>query len=182
MERAPDMSEPMCDLSLWNYRGRPYIEQLGVLEFVQPLRQRELVVAHAWGVRVHETRYIVPAGMTTDGASIPRFFWRVIDPPMYSLLFVGAVIHDACYGGIVRCSSAARDWIPVEKREADELLRLLGVWNGFPEWKAAVAWRAVHHFGGGPWERGHAANAGLDLALLDYHIPPAPDLPLPSVN
>ena len=37
--------------------------------------------------------------------------WRVIDPPMYSLLFLAAVIHDAAYGGHLRASddsSAAR--------------------------------------------------------------------------
>ena len=178
------MSEPMCDMSLLeaNYRGRPYIEQLGRLEFWQPERVRELTLSHAWGVRVHETRYVAPAAMTTDGASIPRVFWRLIDPPLYSLLVLGAVLHDACYGGICRCTGPAGDWLPVEKSEADELLRMLALWNGAPQWKADAVWRAVRHFGRGPWESGHAANAGVDLRLMDYHVPPALNLPLPSAN
>lgn len=147
-----------------------YIEQLGTLELIQRPHTRELELAHAWGMRVGEVSYVAPAEMLTDGASIPRLFWRLIDPPMYSLLFLGAVLHDAAYGGILRADNGCDDWLPVEKSEADELLRLLGMWNGFPRWKADAAWRAVHHFGQGPWERGHAANAGLDLRTLDYTI------------
>jgi hypothetical protein len=159
-------------------RRRPYIEALGRLELWQPLRRREMFLAHAWGVRVGGVTYRVPAGMDTDGASIPRVFWRLIDPPMYSRLFPGAIIHDAAYGGILRAGNEAEgtDWLPVERDEADELLRLIGVWNQFPAWKAEAAWRAVHYFGQAAWESGHALNEGLDLRTLDYAIPQAPGL------
>jgi hypothetical protein len=147
-----------------------YIEQLGTLELIQRPRVRELELAHAWGMRVGAVSYVAPAEMLTDGASIPRIFWRVIDPPMYSLLFLGAVIHDAAYGGILRASNDEADWLPVERDEADELLAILGEWNGFPGWKCRAAYEAVHRFGAGPWERCHAENAGLDLRTLDYTI------------
>lgn len=161
---------------------RPWIEPLGRLELIQRPHTRELELAHAWGMRVGAVSYIAPAGMLTDGASIPRVFWRLIDPPMYSLLFMGAIIHDAAYGGILRASNSESDWLPIEKTEADELLEIIGGWNGFPAWKCRAAWRAVHHFGQGPWERGHAANAGLDLRTLDYAIPPVAGAPGPSLS
>ena len=175
------MSEPMNDIELHNwYRGRAYIEALGRLELWQPLERREMVLARAWGVRVYNTRYVAPAGMETDGASIPRWWWRVLDPPMFSRLFVGAVIHDAAYGGILRCYDDERDWLPVERDEADQLLEMLGRWNGFPAWKARLAYLAVHWFGRGPWARGHAANAGVNLRTLDYSLKTAG--PGPSLN
>lgn len=34
------------------------------------------------------------AGNITDGASIPRFFWRVIGPPMAGPYLPAAIIHD----------------------------------------------------------------------------------------
>ena len=36
----------------------------------------------------------VPTGFRTDGASIPRFFWRLIGPPLRGPYARAAVIHD----------------------------------------------------------------------------------------
>ena len=42
--------------------------------------------------------HTAPTGMPTDGGSIPRFFWRVIGPPMASVYLPAAIIHDhICY-------------------------------------------------------------------------------------
>lgn len=159
------------------------VESVGTLQLWQPLHRRELILAHAWGVRVGSVIYRAPGGMETDGASIPRLWWRVFDPPTYSLLFPAAIIHDAAYGGILRATSLdvdGLDWLPVERDEADELLALIGEWNGFEPWKCRAAYESVRRFGGAAWERGHAANAGLDLESLDWSIPGFDALPLES--
>lgn len=176
------MSEPLCDISL--HQAAPAIipcrptgvvrgiriSAVGRLELWQPLRQREMVLACAWGVTVGGVRYLAPGGMETDGASIPRLFWRLFDPPMYSLMVPAAIIHDAAYGGIVRATAVdgSGDWLPVEKDEADELLELLSIWNGTAPEKAWAARMAVQTFGGGAWRRGHERNAGLDLQGMDW--------------
>jgi hypothetical protein len=36
----------------------------------------------------------VPAGFVTDGASVPRFCWPFIGPPIRSRYFPAAVVHD----------------------------------------------------------------------------------------
>lgn len=177
------LTEPMCDMGLLpdpprlvvpcmpaaTVRGVS-IAAVGRLELWQPLRQREMVLACAWGVRVGSVVYRAPAGMETDGASIPRLFWRLVDPPMYSLMVPAAIIHDAAYGGILRATAidGSADWLPVERSEADELLELLALWNGTPAWKARAARRAVQTFGGVAWDRGHCYNAGLDLRTMDW--------------
>lgn len=52
---------------------------------------------------------VCPAGMVTDGASIPRFFWRVIGSPWSGLYREPAVVHDGLYAGAcwVTCLGAA---------------------------------------------------------------------------
>lgn len=148
---------------------KPYIEPLGTLEFIQPLGTRVMALRHAWGVRVNEVTYRVPAGMQAE-VSIPRAFWRVVDPPLYSKLVPGAVIHDGAYKGLIRATSDEDDWLPVEKSEADELLRIISRWNGCPEWKCDAVYWAVRLFGGWAWESGHKATEGIDRNALDYTL------------
>jgi len=148
------------------------VRELGQLLLIQRPYVRELELAHAWGIEVDGVLYIAPAGMLTDGASIPRFFWRILDPPMYSRLFMAAVIHDAAYGGILRAIPLETGLaVHVTKPQADELLRIVGIWNRFPRWKAGTACLVVKVFGGRAWKTGHAQNCGIDLSSLDYSIP-----------
>lgn len=44
-----------------------------------------------------EPFYDVPAGFVTDGASIPRFAWRIIDHPFQSDYIEVYVVHDYDY-------------------------------------------------------------------------------------
>lgn len=158
------------ELLTW-YHGQPYIASLGPLELLQPMGMREMVLARPWGVRVGDRFYVVPAGMETDGASIPRLFWRLLDPPMFSRLFPGAVLHDGAYGGLLRCYTTQRDWIPVSRRDADRLIVLVGCWNGYAAWKGACVYRALRACGGPAWRRGHKLNAGWDnRRLMQYDI------------
>lgn len=150
--------------------SKPYIEPLGTLEFVQPMGTRVMVLSHAWGIRVNEVTYRVPRGMQAE-VSIPRLFWRVIDPPLYSKLVPGAVIHDGAYKGTIRATSDEDDWMPVEKAEADELLRIISLWNGTPEWKCTAVYATVHLFGFVAWKAQHKKYAGTNLKELDWRIP-----------
>jgi hypothetical protein len=45
-----------------------------------------------------EYRLTVPAGFVFDGASIPRFFWRIAGHPMLPRYIAAAVVHDYLYG------------------------------------------------------------------------------------
>jgi len=114
-----------------------------------------LIISHTIGEKesklVEELIYIdkkgrthrAPANMPTDGLSIPRFFWRVVDPPMSSKYLAAAIIHDHyCYKAAHLADSdikAARKL----RKDADklfyEMLRYLGC--GFV--KAKAMYRAV---------------------------------------
>lgn len=84
----------------------------------------------------------VAAGFETDGASIPRFFWRVIGEPFESRAMPAALAHDALYATEamrrVDCDFVFR-----------ELLRRRGVgWC-----RRTAMWAAVRCFGWIVWRR-----------------------------
>lgn len=96
------------------------------------------------------TQLTVPAGMATDGASIPRFWWRVVGPPMCAAYTPAAVVHDAAYLGKLR-------WLemgtakPYTRKDADDLFRALMATLGVPAWRRDIMWAAVRACGGSRW-------------------------------
>ena len=60
---------------------------------------KDSVLQEDWTVEVNGFRFLVPAGTSTDGASIPRFLWRVCGHPLESPRLYAALLHDWIYGG-----------------------------------------------------------------------------------
>lgn len=84
----------------------------------------------------------VKAGFISDGASIPRWMWPIIGPPIRSEHFLPAIVHD---------------WLCVHASSYDErlmgdakffaLLRKYGV----PRWKRTLMYMAVRAYGRYVW-------------------------------
>ncbi|MCP4410913.1 MAG: DUF1353 domain-containing protein [Gammaproteobacteria bacterium] len=91
--------------------------------------------------------YTAPKGMETDGASIPRFFWRLVGSPLSGKYRQAAVIHDAGYLGVLRWWSGA-----VQKnytrKEVDDLFLVLMEALGVSWWRRRAMHLAVRWFGG----------------------------------
>jgi len=95
-----------------------------------------------------------PEGMETDGASIPRFFWRLMGPKMDPPYHKAAIIHDAGYLNVLRWSySEDQVWIEEwhTRKETDELFRELLKNLGMSRWRRNLMYLAVRWFGGGHW-------------------------------
>lgn len=86
--------------------------------------------------------FTVPAGFVTDGASIPRFLWRICGHPMSTKRFPAAVLHDWLYYEV---NSFTRE-------EADQVYRDGLISLGFPRWKANLEYYAIRWFGGSHWK------------------------------
>lgn len=85
----------------------------------------------------------VPSALLIDGASIPRFFWRIIGHPMMSRFWIAFVIHDYGYGNTNLCSE-----IKALKRKELELLFYDLLRDQNLGWfKASSMYRAVKSFG-----------------------------------
>ncbi len=94
--------------------------------------------------------YIAPKGTLTDGASIPRFFWRWIGPPMTGKYRQAAVIHDAAYTGALQWFIDDTE-VGYDRKAADGLfLRLMKV-LGVSWWRRRLMYNAVRWFGKKRW-------------------------------
>ena len=96
-----------------------------------------------WLVRTPYGDFTVPKGMITDGASIPRFLWRICGSPFDSPRIVAAIIHDHLY------STHHRD-----RKTADIIYRDMQLSLGIPAWKAYIEYWALRRFGKAAWRNG----------------------------
>lgn len=92
------------------------------------------------------TTLIIPKGFICDGASIPRFFWRVIGTPKAFDYQAAALVHDYMY----RYASVYMR--PVSREYADAVLfaLLASPRTRFRRW---LIYYAVRLFGGRAWRR-----------------------------
>ncbi len=85
----------------------------------------------------------VPAGIITDGASIPRFLWRVVGPPMSGLYRRAAVVHDDLF----RRAGPKPDF-----DECNEIFEEIMEYDKVEWWRRSVIMSGVRNFGGGSFK------------------------------
>lgn len=90
----------------------------------------------------------IPVGFESDGASVPRFFWRVVFPPGDSRALYAAFVHDCIY------RTHPIGWT---KEDADKIFEHLLIGGGIPAWRAKLAYFGVKWFGSSAW------NASLKM-------------------
>jgi len=88
---------------------------------------------------------VVPVGFESDGASVPRFCWRLVFPPGDPLALRAAFLHDFIY----RTHPAG--WT---RAQADALFRDVLIADGVPKWRAYLAWSGVRIGGAKAWKEG----------------------------
>ena len=88
--------------------------------------------------------FTIPAGFKSDGASVPRFFWRVVFPPGDNRALRAAFAHDYIY------RMHPEGW---SKAEADQMFYDLLIKGGIPWYRAKAAYLGVKLFGSGAWRK-----------------------------
>ena len=86
----------------------------------------------------------VPKGFRSDGASVPRFFWRVVFPPGDHRAMRAAFAHDYIY------RIHPDGWT---KAAADLMFYGLLIRGGIPEIRAWLAYLGVRLFGSLAWRK-----------------------------
>ena len=117
---------------------------------------------------LHEEGLTVPAGFESDGASVPRFFWRLVFPPGDQKALRAAFVHDYIY----RTHPAG--WT---REMADLLFLKLLIAKGMPKFRAVLAWLGVRLFGGAAWKDG-----GKILSSACPSCPSSPSCPSKSAG
>lgn len=113
---------------------------------ISTLGETEAVLMEDWHVEVLGVEFTVPAGTTTDGASIPRFLWRVCGHPLETPRVYAATLHDYLY----RHGYA----MGVSRAQADECYRALLRHFGVAAWRAGIEYYALRLFGGSNYRKG----------------------------
>ena len=110
--------------------------------------ETDAVLMEDWHVDdVFGFRFVVPAGSTTDGASIPRFLWRLCGHPLQAPRVYAAMLHDWLYAGVANDKAEGANPGDIMRRECDlcywALLRHFGV----SAWIARIEYIALRLFG-----------------------------------
>lgn len=84
----------------------------------------------------------VPKGFESDGASVPRMFWRVVFPPLDRKSLKPAIAHDYIY------AVCPEGWT---RAKADLMFYMYLLWNGTPWISATLAYLGVRIGGGKHW-------------------------------
>ena len=92
----------------------------------------------------HGKVLVVPERFKSDGASVPRFFWRWVFPPGDSRAMLAAFAHDFVY------RTHPQGWT---KADADQMFYDLLRQNGVPYLNAKRAYYGVKFFGGSSWKK-----------------------------
>ena len=101
------------------------------------------LVAEPWLSQLVEGRAVlVRKDLETDGASIPRVFWRLIGHPMMQWLLPHALPHDALYAGEL-----------LSRKECDDFLLTSMQLAGVSWWRRNAIWSAVRLGGDSVWRR-----------------------------
>lgn len=126
------------------------VQYLSRLLLEDPLDgRRDMIVAAPWRLCACGGTWEVEAGMVTDGASIPRFWWRLIGPPFAGRYRAAAVWHDAAYRGRLRrlIGMDLVYWI-VPRERADWVMFRIARCAGVEVWRAWAMYATVRVGGG----------------------------------
>lgn len=93
-------------------------------------------------VNFRGTVITVPTGFSSDGASVPRFFWRTVFPPLQREALRAAITHDYLY---------RENPFGLTRKEADTLFLILMLWDGVRPDRAYCAYIGVRLFGRKSW-------------------------------
>ena len=105
---------------------------------------------HGLLIKWNGERLLVPRGFESDGASVPRLFWRLVFPTIDPQALRAAIAHDYIY------RTQPEGW---EKEDADEMFYDLLIEDGVPKWRAWIAYQAVRLCGWCAWHtKGGLAN------------------------
>lgn len=111
---------------------------------------------HDWSFSNPEASWsmTIPAGMVTDGASVPRIFFPLI--AAWDLSFSAPIVHDHLYSTGGRPKRVYPYGTTFSRAETDRIFRLLQEDEGVWWWRRWLSWLAVRGFGFFAWRHATA--------------------------
>lgn len=110
---------------------------------VEDHRGNVFTVLYPYRVNWCGKSFLIPRGFESDGASVPRLFWRVVFPNSDSHVTTAGISHDYIY------RVQPEGWT---RLEADRMFLTYLIEFGAGRWSANRAYEAVRLFGGFVWK------------------------------
>ena len=124
----------------FNFKGFPELKPIaiktkgkgfwkGIALWLLSTRNWELT--QDWKYNIDGTEYVIPAGFTFDGASIPKFLRTFFSP--VGVLLIGGLVHDYAYKYKTLLKANKKDTMgELTQKRADEIFRDINIIvNGF---------------------------------------------------
>lgn len=105
-------------------------------------RGNVFTVLYPYRVNYGGKSFLIPRGFESDGASVPRLFWRVVFPNSDSHVTTAGICHDCIY------RIQPENWT---RAEADRMFLAMLIEHGAPLHSAYMAYLAVRLFGWIAW-------------------------------
>ena len=109
---------------------------------LEDARGNVFTVLYPYRVNFGGRNFLIPRGFESDGASVPRLFWRVVFPNSDSHATTAGICHDWIY------RTQPEGWT---RKDADRMVLALLIEFGTPAPRALAAYLAVRCFGGIAW-------------------------------
>jgi len=94
------------------------------------LSTRNWQLTKDWNYKIDGKEYIIPAGFTFDGASIPKFLRTFFSP--VGVLLIGGLVHDYMYKYACCKPTGNTPLLVVDQKRADQIFRDINInVNGF---------------------------------------------------
>ena len=122
---------------------------------------RNWEVAEDWEFRIEGDWYVIPAGFTFDGASIPKFLHTWLSPT--GVLLMGGLVHDFAYKYETLLKKNKKKTIgTITQKKADEIFRDINIeQNGFHLLNKLAYW-ALRIGGFVAWNGHRKVNAKIN--------------------
>lgn len=105
--------------------------------FITPEDGKVIKLLEPLEITVKGKSYVIPAETLSNGCSVPRLFWSLVCPTIDNRTIRAAVAHDWLYENHVCTRKEADDWF------YDAMVE-----DGFPKFRAYLAWMGVRIGGG----------------------------------
>ena len=104
------------------------------------LSTRNWEITKDWHYKIDDTEYVIPAGFTFDGASIPKFLRTFFSP--VGVLLIGGLVHDYAYKYKTLLEVDKKNTMgELTQKKADEIFRDINIIvNGFYSMNYLAYW------------------------------------------
>lgn len=93
-------------------------------------------------IEINDTPYVIPIGFVSDGQSVPRCLWILLDAPICGVTLIPSIKHDWLYKMQI-----------TTRKQADQIYLQDLINSGWKRWKCRLTYVGLRWFGWKAWNK-----------------------------